>query len=223
MALQLNLLELSEKTKNDPVIAGTDEAGRGCLAGPVVAAAVILPNRLDLPGLGDSKRLSPTTRSRLALSIKSQNMCYGIGIVWPGVIDKINILQASLFAMASAFCRLKRKVDILYIDGNSKIPERYFADFHGLSIETIPVQKTVIHGDALIPCISAASILAKTCRDRIMERLDKKWPQYGFAQHKGYGTKKHLEALRKSGSCLMHRQTFRGVVSSGLDNSFHLL
>lgn len=185
--------------------AGADEAGRGCLAGPVVAACVILPEKWHLPNLTDSKKLSPRVRQKLACEIRIQAEAFAFGIVWPAIIDKINILQASLLAMAHAFKRLGRPVSYLYVDGNQPVPEDFFKGAE------LPRQKTVVYGDALIPSISAASILAKTFRDSLMSRLDKKWPQYGFAQHKGYGTRRHYEAIKNFGPTPMHRLSFRGV------------
>lgn len=191
--------------------AGTDEAGRGCLAGPVVAACVILLEKWHLPNLTDSKKLTPNKREKLACAIRTQAEAFAFGIVWPAQIDKINILQASLLAMSQAYKRLNKPAACLYVDGNQRVPDSFFAR-PGESPKP-PLQRTVVHGDALIPVISAASILAKTFRDTMMARLDKKWPQYGFASHKGYGTKSHYEAIRKFGPSPMHRLTFRGVLN----------
>lgn len=175
-----------------------DEAGRGCLAGPVVAAAVILSESLSVYGLCDSKKISPHKREILASKIKATARSWSIGVSWPAEIDRINILQASLLAMARAVSRMKVHPCFLFIDGNQKIPL------------DVP-QQTIIRGDASQPCISAASILAKTFRDRLMKSLDKKYPGYGFSRHKGYGTREHLMAIKSLGPSPVHRMTFRGV------------
>lgn len=179
--------------------AGIDEAGRGCLAGPVVAAACILPEAFDLPGLTDSKALGPARREALAGAIRSQAVAWSLGLAWGPEIDRINILQATLRAMERAVAGLRLRPALLLIDGNQAI--------------ALPLpQRTVIGGDALIPSISAASILAKTFRDRLMGALDRRHPGYGLAGHKGYGTAAHLEALRRLGPSPIHRLTFRGVL-----------
>lgn len=178
--------------------AGVDEAGRGCLAGPVVAAAVILPETYDLPGLTDSKKLTEKKRFALEPEVKAQAIAWGIGVGWPEEIDSINILQSTLKSMCRAVDALKLQPCFLAIDGNQAVPF------------DIP-QQSVVGGDGKVPAISAASILAKTFRDRLMTKLDVRYPGYGFAVHKGYGTKVHLEAIRRLGPCRMHRMTFRGV------------
>lgn len=190
-------------------IAGIDEAGRGCLAGPVVAAAVILPEGASISGLADSKVLSPTRRDGLAAEIGTVALAWGIGVVWPPEIDRINILQATLKAMCHAAAVLKVRPQGLLIDGNQLVPEPLFARW-GWS--PLPRQKSVVDGDALVPVISAASIIAKTFRDMLMDKLDRRYPGYGFAKHKGYGSKEHFAALREHGPCPMHRKTFRGVL-----------
>lgn len=195
-----------------PLCAGIDEAGRGCLAGPVVAAAVILPYGFELPGLDDSKALSAKKRARLEIQIKECARAYGLGVVWPVKIDSINILQATFAAMAHAVSRLKLNPGLLLIDGNQAIPPHILEEALARSEKTLPRQKTVVHGDSLEPAISAASILAKTFRDRIMIALDRHFCGYGFARHKGYGTRDHLASLRKFGPTSMHRKTFRGVL-----------
>lgn len=196
--------------------AGIDEAGRGCLAGPVVAAAVIPPPGFHIAGLTDSKLLSPAMRANLEPTIKAGALAWGIGIIWPPRIDRINILQATFEAMAMAVSHLDISPDSLLIDGNQKIPERVlekaWRKFPG---KTAPAQTTVVAGDKHVPAISAASILAKTLRDRIMIRLSRVWPAYGFAQHKGYGTARHLMELGRHGPSPMHRLTFRGVLQQG--------
>lgn len=189
-------------------VAGLDEAGRGCLAGPVVAAAVILPHQPHLPGLDDSKRLSPTARQSLAPKIRQSAIAWSLGVVWPRRIDEINILQASLEAMALAARNLKVSPRLLLLDGNQLIAP---STFRKIWPGDPPPQKAIIGGDRLIASISAASILAKTFRDKLMIALGRLWPHYEFERHKGYGTKRHLLALRKFGPCRMHRLTFRGV------------
>ncbi|WP_459824182.1 ribonuclease HII [Desulfomicrobium salsuginis] len=182
----------------DGVRAGIDEAGRGCLAGPVVAGAVILPPGYDLPGLTDSKKLSPRRRAVLAQAIKAQAVSWALGFSWPREIDRINILQATLAAMSRALCALRVQPDCVLVDGNRPFPT------------TLPLT-TVVGGDAIHPCISAASILAKTFRDELLERMDERYPGYGLAVHKGYGTQEHLDALRRLGPSPAHRLTFKGV------------
>ncbi|WP_459932722.1 ribonuclease HII [Fundidesulfovibrio butyratiphilus] len=184
--------------------AGVDEAGRGCLAGPVVAGAVVLPARFDLPGLDDSKKLSQTKREVLEPAIKVQALAWGLGVVWPWDIDRINILQATFLAMARAVRALGAVPAKLVIDGNKIIPS------HVLSLEGV-AQRAVVGGDGLVPAVSAASVLAKVFRDRLMRSLDRRYPGYGLAGHKGYGAKAHLAALAAKGPCRQHRLTFRGV------------
>lgn len=182
----------------DGIRAGIDEAGRGCLAGPVVAGAVILPPEYDLPGLTDSKKLSPRRRAVLAQAIKAQAVSWALGFSWPGEIDRINILQSTLAAMSRALEALRVRPDFVLVDGNRSFPT------------PLPLQ-TVVGGDAIHPCISAASILAKTFRDDLLELMDERYPGYGLAVHKGYGTREHLDALRRLGPCRAHRMTFKGV------------
>lgn len=176
-------------------ICGVDEAGRGPLAGPVCAAAVILPPHLDIPGLDDSKKLSDKRRRELFPVIKDQAIAYGIGFASHEEIDKINILQATFLAMRRAIEQLEGKADFALIDGNRE------TDF-GLPV------KTVVKGDSLSANIAAASVLAKVTRDDIMEAMALEYPQYGFEIHKGYGTKAHYEALRNYGPSSIHRMTF---------------
>ena len=193
--------------------AGIDEAGRGCLAGPVVAAAVILPDNCDLPGLTDSKRLSANRREKLAPQIKAKAVAWGLGIVWPRRIDKINILQATFEAMARAVCILATPPALLRIDGNQILPAAVIAPlWQRHSTAALPRQEAIVGGDASVNAISAASILAKTFRDGLMEKLARRWPDYGFEHHKGYGTQEHLRALRILGPCPMHRLSFKGVL-----------
>ncbi len=193
------------------VIAGIDEAGRGCLAGPVVAAAVILPEGVVIPGLDDSKVLSATRRDGLAAQIGAVALAWGIGVVWPREIDRINILQATLKAMCHAASVLKVRPEALLIDGNQTLPEPLFRQRPAVW-PVSPRQRAIIDGDALVPVISAASIVAKTFRDMLMDKLDRRYPGYGFAKHKGYGSKEHFAALRELGPCPLHRKTFRGVL-----------
>ncbi len=163
-----------------------------------MAAAVILPFPCPVSGLDDSKKLSSGKRSLLADQVKRQARAWSIGLSWPSEIDQINILQATLKAMARAVKGLKIIPDQILVDGNQKIPLE------------IP-QKTIPGGDSLVPSISAASILAKTFRDGLMVSLEKKYPGYGFAGHKGYGTREHLRAIKSLGPSPVHRMTFKGV------------
>ena len=177
------------------VICGVDEAGRGPLAGPVCAAAVILPKHLDLPGLTDSKKLTDKKRRELYPIIKEQAIAYGIGFASEKEIDEINILQATFLAMQSAIDQLAIKPDLALIDGNRE------KDF-GLPV------KTVVKGDSLSLNIAAASVLAKVTRDDLMQEMADAYPQYGFEVHKGYGTKAHYAALTEHGPSPIHRLTF---------------
>ena len=179
--------------------AGVDEAGRGPLAGPVVAAAVILPKECEVNGLNDSKKLSHQKREILFDQIKAVAVSMGVGIVEPEEIDRINILRAALLAMEGAVMKLNPKPDFLLIDGNRK------------TSLLIP-QETVIRGDSTCNSIAAASIIAKVTRDLIMNDYHEIHPEYNFKKHKGYPTKEHFEALRKFGPCPIHRKTFRGVL-----------
>ncbi len=194
-----SLLTLPHATE----IAGVDEAGRGCLAGPVVAAAVILPDDSIIDGLTDSKQLAADEREALVSPIKELCVAWSIGLAWPWEVDEINILQATFRAMAKAVNTLKSPVRMLQVDGNHSIPKEL--------LQQTSMQEAIIGGDAKIPAISAASILAKTWRDKLMLALDSRYPNYGFAAHKGYGTKMHLAAIQKFGSCRMHRLSFKGV------------
>lgn len=182
--------------------AGVDEAGRGCLAGPVVAAAVVLPPYARLPGLTDSKLIAPQERARLEPLVKARATAWCVGVVWMDDIERYNILGASLRAMAKAVSRLKTRPERLLVDGNRAIPEHL--------VDCIP-QSLVVDGDRKVRAISAASILAKTFRDRIMAKLDARYPGYGFAAHKGYATRDHYAALERLGPCRIHRKGFRGV------------
>lgn len=177
------------------VICGVDEAGRGPLAGPVCAAAVILPEGLEIPGLTDSKKLTDKKRRELFPLIQERAIAYGIGMASQQEIDEINILQATFLAMKRALAQLSVQPDLALIDGNRE------TDF-GLPV------KTVVRGDSLSANIAAASILAKVTRDDLMVEMAKTYPQYGFDVHKGYGTKAHYGALREFGPCEIHRMTF---------------
>lgn len=194
-------------------MAGIDEAGRGCLAGPVVAAAVILPALYDLPGLTDSKALNARARDALAPRIRACALAWGLGVVWPRRIEQINILQATFEAMGRAVGCLRPAPDLLCIDGNKTLPPLVL---HALQragrLASVPAQRAVVGGDKDVPAISAASILAKTFRDRLMTSLARRWPGYGLESHKGYGTREHYAALRRLGPCPLHRMTFRGVL-----------
>ena len=177
------------------IICGVDEAGRGPLAGPVCAAAVILPPYVEIQGLNDSKKLSDKRRRELFPLIKEQAVAYGIGIATEAEIDEINILQATFLAMERAISQLSVKPELALIDGNRE------KDFG------IPVQ-TVVKGDSLSASIAAASVLAKVTRDDMMLELAKDYPEYGFEIHKGYGTKAHYAALTAHGPSPIHRTTF---------------
>ena len=181
------------------VVCGVDEAGRGPLSGPVFAAAVILPDGLYIEGLNDSKKISPKKREKLFDEICQNAIAYGIASASVEEIDSINILEASLLAMRRAIAMLEPKADFALIDGNC---EKSF---------TLPV-KAVVKGDATSFSIAAASILAKVSRDRLCLEHDQMYPQYGFAKHKGYGTKAHMDAIRTYGPCPLHRKSFLGFL-----------
>ncbi len=183
------------------LVAGVDEAGRGPLAGPVVAAAVILDERQPIAGLADSKKLSAKMRERLYDEIRAKALCCAIAEASVAEIDQLNILQATLLAMRRAVEGLRLKPGKVLVDGN-RIPV--------LDV----VAEAIVRGDALVPAISAASILAKVHRDRLCEALHAQYPVYGFAVHKGYGTGLHLQALQAHGPCDAHRRSFRPVRDS---------
>jgi ribonuclease HII len=188
-------IEKSYFDRGVQLIAGVDEAGRGPLAGPVCAAAVILPAGLEIPGLNDSKKLTDKQRRVLFPIIQEKAIAYGIAFATEKEIDEINILQATFLAMERAISQLAVKPELLLIDGNRK---REFG---------IPAE-TVVHGDSLSASIAAASVLAKVTRDNYMLEQAKLYPQYAFDVHKGYGTKAHYAALESYGSCPLHRMTF---------------
>lgn len=180
------------------LVAGVDEAGRGPLAGPVVAAAVILDEMHPISGLADSKKLTPARRAKLYDEIRAKALCFSIAEASVEEIDQINILQATLLAMRRAVLGLRLKPAMVLVDGNR------------LPLLDVPAE-AIIKGDALVPAISAASILAKVHRDRWCAQVDAEFPQYGFAGHKGYGTAVHMEALREHGACIHHRRSFAPV------------
>ena len=185
------------------LIAGVDEAGRGPLAGPVVAAAVILDARNPIKGLADSKKLTALRRDRLFDEIRAKALCCSIAEASVEEIDRLNILQATLLAMRRAVEGLRLTPKLVLVDGN-RIPV----------LEMLA--EAIVKGDALVPAISAASILAKVHRDRWCAELHLQYPQYGFAGHKGYGTLAHMAALREHGACPQHRMTFRPVSEAGV-------
>lgn len=179
-------------------IAGIDEAGRGPLAGPVVAAAVVLPESFSLPGLNDSKLLTAAARNRLYPLIWQQALAVGVGVSRADEIDRINILQATLASMMRAVSRLRQPADFLLVDGITPVP--------------LPLaQKTVKKGDSRSLSIAAASVVAKVVRDRIMVAYDRLYPAYGFAGHKGYSSPSHRDAVARHGPCACHRRSFAGV------------
>lgn len=188
-------IENSLYSETVQLICGVDEAGRGPLAGPVCAAAVILPRDLQIPGLTDSKKLTDKKRRELFPVIQEQAVAYGIGLASEREIDEINILQATFLAMRRALDQLSVRPDLALIDGNRE------TDF-GLPV------KTVVKGDSLSANIAAASILAKVTRDNIMIQLSEQYPEYGFEIHKGYGTKAHYAALTEHGASPVHRRSF---------------
>jgi ribonuclease HII len=180
-------------------IAGTDEVGRGALAGPVVAAAVVLDSRCLLPGVDDSKCLLPFERERLAAAIRASCLAVAVASVSAGVIDRVNILEASRLAMRQALCALVPAPDCAVVDAVA-LP--------GLAFPCLPV----VRGDAISYAVACASIVAKVERDRLMVELGRRYPQYGFAAHKGYGVPEHLAALASHGPCPEHRLTFQPVL-----------
>lgn len=183
-----------------PLIAGIDEAGRGPLAGPVIAAAVILPENVTLEGVRDSKRMTPRAREEAFFLIEKRAISIALAVVSPSEIDQINILQATRKAMKQAVLHLHTQPDFLLIDGTHPVD--------------LPIQqRCIVRGDQQCLSISAASVLAKVYRDRMMRSYHELYPRYGFSSNKGYGTRGHLEAIMRYGPCSIHRLTFRGVVS----------
>jgi ribonuclease HII len=221
-------LEARGYAKGFKQVAGLDEVGRGPWAGPVVAAAVIMPQGVTHPDVRDSKMIPATKREELALWVKQEAVAWAIGIVGPEEIDRINILRASLMAMSIAFGRLSPRPDLLLIDGSHTIPlpflleqqsddegvlhrhsrqPRIFAPFPS----GLPRQTAIIKGDAVCHSIAAASIVAKVARDQIMTEMDERYPAYGFAQHKGYGSEAHADALKRLGPSPIHRRSYSPV------------
>lgn len=202
---KLSKIENAVRKEGFKNIAGIDEAGRGPLAGPVVAAACIIPKGLVFVGVNDSKQLTPLQRKRLFEEIVQEpRITYGIGVISHEEIDRINIYQATIQAMLMAVAMLKAIPDLLLVDG---MP---------LPHPSIPCRK-IIQGDALVHSIAVASVIAKETRDRLMvEEYHPQWPEYGFDQHKGYGTEKHLQALDKHGPCPIHRRSFSPVKEMSL-------
>jgi len=199
-------------------VAGSDEVGRGPLAGPVIAAAVILPRGYSQSEIKDSKLLTAKQRERLARMIRQNAACWALGIVEPEEIDRLNILQASLLAMVKALAGLKQQADCVFIDGNQTIPLSAFRAGQFLAGRTIH-QKAIIKGDQSCLSIAAASIIAKVARDEMMLELDRRYPDYGFAAHKGYGCAAHLDALKRLGPSPAHRQSFRPVRDVTIDRA----
>jgi len=191
------------------ILAGVDEAGRGPLAGPVVAAAVILDDDRPIKGLKDSKLLSEVRRVALAKVIRQNATAFAVALAEPSEIDDINILQATLLAMERAVKQLQLKPNIIKVDG-TQVPK--FKDE-----SYVFMAYAVVHGDQLVPAISAASILAKVYRDRLMRRWDLRYPVYGFDSNKGYGTPYHLAALGRVGPCPIHRKSFSPVKRASVD------
>jgi ribonuclease HII len=192
--------ELHSRSEGFRFVAGVDEVGRGCLAGPVVAAACILDCDAEVPEkLNDSKKLTARQRESIAEKLKTCAVAFAIGVVEPEVIDRINILEASKLAMVKAIQGLTPAADHLLLDA--------------VQLRQVPLpQKAIIKGDSISYSIAAASVLAKVFRDDLMTGYDAEFPQYGFAGHKGYGAASHLAALKKHGPCVLHRKTFRGVL-----------
>ncbi len=192
--------------RGELLVCGVDEAGRGPLAGPVSAAAVILDPSRPIAGLNDSKKLSARVRERLAAQIQRDALAWAVAFASEEEIDSLNILQASLLAMSRAVAALAVRPDQALVDGKF------------CPLLACPA-RAIVDGDSLEPAISAASILAKTARDAVMLQLDQKFPRYGFARHKGYPTAAHLAALRAHGACAAHRRSFapvRAVISQGV-------
>jgi ribonuclease HII len=198
--------ELKLKKQGARLIAGVDEVGIGPLAGPVVAAAVILRDDIRIKGLDDSKKLSAKKREALFGVIMGSSVSIGIGIIDNSTIDRINILQASLRAMKAAVDSLSEKPDHILVDGIRRIP--------GISIP----QTSIKHGDGISSAIAMASIIAKVIRDAIMENYDRVYPHYGFADHKGYGTKRHMKSLKKFGPVAIHRHSFQPVIDCSVSH-----
>lgn len=199
---KLTELETLARQKGFTFIAGVDEAGRGPLAGPVVAAACSIPEKVFFPGINDSKQLLPALRKELFEQITTHpRVSFGVGVIDHLVIDRINILQATLEAMRAAVKALPQQPDCLLVDGINTFSEH---------IHSVAIKK----GDSLSQMIAAASVIAKETRDRIMLQYHEEYPEYGFHEHKGYATEKHLIALAKHGPCPIHRTTFHSVAQA---------
>ena len=192
----MNVFESKAREDGYRAVAGVDEAGRGPLAGPVVAAAVILPPGYEHPGINDSKKLSSRQRERLYAIIQHDAVSIGVGLSEAPLIDRVNILQATLLAMKEAVLELFPPPDFLLIDGLNRI-------------DLATPQEAIIRGDSQSISIAAASIIAKVSRDRLMEMYHRQFPQYNFLRNKGYGTKEHRAAIVKFGRCKIHRRSFR--------------
>ena len=197
---ELDRIENELQRRGYGLVAGVDEAGRGALAGPVVAAAVILPARCVLVGLDDSKRVDPACRERLAVAIRRHAVAVGVGVVSASEIDLRDILRASLTAMRAAILALEPQPQAVLVDAVA-IP--------GVRLPQLPI----VHGDALCSSVAAASVIAKVERDRLLEELGRRYPAYGFEHHKGYGTPEHWQALSAFGPCAEHRLSYHGVVA----------
>ncbi|MCP4705754.1 MAG: ribonuclease HII [candidate division Zixibacteria bacterium] len=196
---ELKEIESTLSKKGYSNIAGTDEAGRGPLAGPVVAAAVIIPKDVNIPNLNDSKRLTKNQREKLFEEIASSDAICSVGVIDNEIIDRINILKASLLAMNKAISSLGVEPDFVLVDGSFTVPNI-----------TIP-QMAIVGGDAICASISAASIIAKVTRDRIMDKYQEIYPDYSFVNHRGYPTKRHIDELKQFGPTDIHRKTFKPV------------
>ena len=207
--LRLKKMSEFEDKFSEYIIAGIDEAGRGPLAGPVVAACVVLDKENEILYLNDSKKLSEKRRESLYIEIMDKSLAYGIGTVDEKIIDDINILEATHIAMKEA-----------YENANKMYFEKYKSNINMLFVDALKIknidikQVSIVHGDALSKSIAAASILAKVTRDRIMIEYDKLYNEYGFAKHKGYGTKQHMEILKKIGPCDIHRKSFLSFLNN---------
>lgn len=215
------MTKLSPHYYIDKIEAGCDEAGRGCLAGSVYAAAVILPKDYDNPELNDSKKLSEKKRYQLREQIQHDAVAWAVGIVTPEEIDKVNILHASFLAMHRALDQLKVRPEALIIDGNRFDPYPNAKPTPNSSLQTPNLPYTcIIHGDARYQAIAAASILAKTYRDDYMKRLDKEFPMYEWSKNKGYPTKAHRKAIEEYGITPYHRKTFNLLGDRQLELNF---
>ncbi|HEV8611809.1 MAG TPA: ribonuclease HII [Thermoanaerobaculia bacterium] len=201
---ELDRIEIELQRRGYLLVAGVDEAGRGALAGPVVAAAVILPARCVLVGLDDSKRVDPACRERLARAIRQHAIAVGVGVVGAAEIDLRDILRASLAAMRAAILALQPEPEAILVDA-VWVP--------GVRLPQLPI----VHGDALCSSVAAGSVIAKVERDRLLDDLGRRYPVYGFDHHKGYGTPEHWQALSAYGPCAEHRLSYHGVVAGSAE------